>query len=74
MTLNDTTTQLNPATGGDKMAETEVLQSDLSVAKMPRVVLFDDNGDVIPVRAILDQMLSEQRRTNELLQMIAEQL
>ena len=44
---NDTTTTLNAGTGGDKMDESLVVQSDgATSAKRPRVVLGDDTGNL----------------------------
>lgn len=43
----DTTTQLNPGTGGDQMDESLVTQSDgVTQAKRPRVVPAHDDGRV----------------------------
>lgn len=53
-TGNDTTTALNPGSGGDSMGESLVLQKDLaspttggSLVKHARVVLTDDDGRAV---------------------------
>lgn len=68
---SDTTTTLNPGTGGDAMGESKGYQMDmgspsagLSPVKHPRVVAVDDDGRPMEVpltertgRAILDQLV-----------------
>lgn len=57
--MSDTTTTLNPGAAGDKMDESQVLQSDgVTSAKRPRVVIGGDagyngsNNDIVqPVKA-----------------------
>jgi len=46
--MADTTTTLNPGSGGDTMDESLVTQADrVTQAKRPRVVLGDDDGDLL---------------------------
>jgi len=45
---SDTTTTLNAGSGGDVMDESSVYQSDgVTIAKRPRVVLGDDDGNLL---------------------------
>lgn len=80
--MADTTTTLNPGTGGDIMDESSVTQSPdgatQTSAKRPRVVLGHDDGKLVnsdrPLHVQFAEMLAEQRRTNALLAIIAGEL
>lgn len=75
----ETTTQLNAGSGGDKMDETAVLQTDgVTTGKRPRVVLGTDDGKLVnkanPLYTEDIQMLDMLKMILEELQMIRSQL
>lgn len=60
---NDTTTVLNPGTGGDSMDESSVPQDDATtIAKRPRVVLGRDDGKLLDAITPLTVQLCAQDR------------
>ncbi len=64
--MSDTTTTLNAGSGGDKMDESLITQSDgVTQAKRPRVVSGDDDGNLFGARNPTPVQDRAQREANE---------
>lgn len=74
--MADTTTVLNPGTGGDVLDESSVQQISGTAAKRPRVVVGNDQGQLLDPSLLLlalEQIIRELRAQTILLQVLTSQ-